>query len=141
MYNKAFFLISAICKYEDRYLLLKIKKNNKYCPRDWDFFACRPMLPKSSVEFNINSLVKEHLGINGKIIKRSITFEIWDKESKIHWIICPLLIEVDCGNVVLGEKYIEYKWVKLRDVLKFDRLNYFKNYFDNVDFLRTKPFQ
>ncbi|GAI90026.1 unnamed protein product [marine sediment metagenome] len=123
-----FFSVTTICRYKNRYLLVKISHRHKYCPGDWDFLATRIESSRKSAEKIAYDYTFKYTGLEGKIVKKGSVFEFPDKESSANWVICPFIMAVKNKDVKLKKKYTDYKWVKLRDILKYDRLNYLKAY-------------
>ncbi len=125
---QTYFCVVTICKYKDKYLLLKISKHHEYCPGDWDFAATRIKTSRKCAEKIASDFTLKHTGLKGKIVKKGPVFEFPDHESKTNWVIYPFIIEVNNDNITLSKKYTDYKWVEVKDILKHDRLNYLKAY-------------
>ena len=67
--------------------------------------------------------IKEELGIDK--IKRIKLGEIFDQEEpkyKKTWIVHPVLVEVDTDNIKLDWEAQSYKWVTLKEAMKFKLL-------------------
>jgi hypothetical protein len=123
-----YFSVTVVCRHQDQYLLLKISPHHKYCPGDWDFLATRIETSRKSAEEIAYAYTRKHTGLMGKIVKKGPPFEFRDRESRATWVIYPFVLMVLSKKVELSKKYDDYKWVKSKNISRYDRLSYLKAY-------------
>lgn len=122
-------LIVIITKHKNKYLILRFCKNCNYCPGDWDFVNQHfDFKPKNLNQLAIKVL-SYHTKLKGVITKQYQPYFWLDPEYQIQWHCYPFLIEVTNKKIKLKEdgKYNKFKWVSKNQILKYDRLEYFKN--------------
>jgi hypothetical protein len=133
---------SGICRRKDKYLLLRINKSYNICPGDWEWVTCSIRL-SDSAQNNVsssplrknalNTLYKQ-TGLAGRIVK-FFPFHRWfDNESKLLFVLYPVLIYVDNTQITLAKnKFAEYKWVASEDIIKHDRKNYLTDFVNHLN--------
>ena len=120
--------ILGICKYKDDYLILRINKNWKYCPGDWDFVMGTFLNANESPELNTVMNIRKHTGLNTrKIIKSFPIFKWFDNECNVLFVLYPFLVQVERKEIELSNKFCEGKWVKWNYILNYDRKEYLRN--------------
>ena len=104
-----YFAVIGVIKHKDKILLLKRSPNRKFSPNRWQPVSGFPKEKESAEECALRE-VKEETGFEGKIIKKSNTFEFEDEFG--HWINVVFLIEVLTDQVSIDPKeHSEYKWI------------------------------
>ena len=114
------FVSLGICSFHEKYLLLKISLSNKYCPGCWDFVFSKAEHPGKACDDEMIASVFEHTGLEGYIADKFKTFRWIDKKSKVCWIIEPYLICVGGRAISLSDKYCDFRWVTLPEILSYD---------------------
>jgi len=126
--------VIGIVRNQNKYLILRFRKDYDYCPGDWDLITKHLDFNFTNLDDVIIETINHHIGIKGKIIKRYEPYSWSNPEYKILWFYYPFLVEVDNDNIQLNpdSKYDSYKWVDKDDILFFDRLEYFENALKNT---------
>ena len=113
----------GICKRHDgKYLLLRIRKNWKFCPGDWDFVIATSKFVHLSMFINTLRNIVMHTGLEIIVSKVLPILEWVDDESKVLFELHPTIAFVRLDkNLKLSQKFCEYRWVNWNDILKYDR--------------------
>lgn len=124
----------GICRFVRKYLLLRIAKDWKFCPGDWDFVISTPRFAKKDFKENVILSIKHHTLLSGKILKSYPVLRWQDYESHIAFILYPYLVEPDSKNFELSRKFYEAKWVDIQNILEYDRNQYLNTILRHTDF-------
>lgn len=124
--------ILGICKFKEKYLLLRFSQTYDYCPRDWDFIYDYISNSRCHPEKEVLDVVKKHTDLEGEVLKRYPVFEWIDDEFKRIWVFLPYLIKINNEDIELSQKFSEYKWLNLEEILQYDRLDYLKNHLERT---------
>lgn len=130
---KTYATVISIVKFGEKILLLKRNPNRHSSPNKWQpvsgFIGER-----EAGEDAVLREVKEETGLDGKIVKVGKVFEVADNWGR--WIILPFLISVDSDKVKIDlEEHSECKWVKSREITKFDCVAGIKEDLESVGLL------
>lgn len=129
---------SGICRYEDKYLLLRISDSYKICPGDWEWLTCSVKIdgdsdPVQRFLTNVYHTLKEHTALEAKSLKICPYFVWDDHEFRLTYVLHPIFIEVKKPSVHLAnKKFSEYRWVTWDNILNFDRNYYFFDYLNHI---------
>jgi len=128
----------GICSHRQDYLVLRIAREWKYCPGDWDFVIATFDEPQKPPSHNVLSSVRKHTGLDARIIKEYPILHWPDHESKVLFMLFPFLLSVDKRTVQLSSKFCEVKWVSRYDeILKLDRQNYLQTVLGNTILIKS----
>lgn len=116
-------ITTAVIRNSDKYLIAKRAGTKKFAPNQWEFISGF-IDDGESAEETILREIKEELGIEGKIVDTSDSFDIVDDEGK--WIITPFLIEVNTRNIKINpEDHSEIKWIATDELGNYSDLKLF----------------
>ena len=110
--------VVGIVKFNEKILLLKRNPNRHSSPNKWQPVSGF-IEEREAAEDAVLREVKEETELDGKIIKTGKVFEVIDNWGR--WIIISFLISVDSDKIKIDpEEHSEYKWIKPREITKFD---------------------
>ena len=115
-------VINCVVKYKGKILIVQRSKKLNFYPEYWNGISGF-LDDKRSLKEKVADEIKEELGMDK--IKRIKLGEIFDQEEpkyKKTWIVHPVLVEVDADNIKLDWEAQDYKWVTLKEVMKFKLL-------------------
>jgi hypothetical protein len=131
---------AAICRYNNMFLLLKISNTYPICPGDWEWLTCSVRFNNSDSSQNTllqNAILsmKCHTGLIGEIV-RIYPPLVWpDNEFLLTYILYPILIDVSNLEVhLLGDKFVDHRWVEWNEISRFDRNDYLNSYVKYLSF-------
>lgn len=115
---KTYATVIGVVKFGEKILLLKRNPDRHSSPNKWQpvsgFIAER-----EAAEDAVLREVKEETGLDGKIVKAGKVFEVTDDWGR--WGILAFLISVNSDKVKIDLKeHSEYKWIKPKEITKFD---------------------
>jgi len=103
-----------------KFLIVKRAETKKSNPGKWEFPGGGVEEGETPQEAGLREL-KEETGLKGKILKSGepgkVEVDIW--ELKVY----PFLVEVPDEDVELSKEHTDYRWVKRKDLKKFDTVN------------------
>ena len=119
----------VICKYDNQYLLGKLRTDYEFCPGDWGFLTLHT---HRGDEWKEKALwtSEYYAGLKPtQIIRAYHTFMWLDLDSQLWWNFIPFKVEVESGKFILDpdKKYSEFKWVKKKDFPKYSREGYLEH--------------
>lgn len=110
--------VIGIVKFKRKILLLKRNLNRNFSPNKWQPVS-GSIKEKETAEDAVLREVKEETGLKGKIVKAGKIFEVTDKWGR--WVIAPFLVSVNSDKVKIDSReHSKYKWIKPKEINKFD---------------------
>lgn len=122
-----------ICKIDEEYLLLRLDKQWKFCPGDWDFVLGTVQDERKPLVENAILNTKTHTGLSGSLIREYPVLYWNDHESLVTFVLYPCLINVNSRSFELSSKFCEAKWMSWDNVLQYDRNEYLFTVLRHID--------
>lgn len=130
---ETYVITTAVIRRGDKYLIAKRVATKKFAPNQWEFISGFMDTPESPEETIIRE-IKEELGANGNIIRKSNPFDITDDEGK--WTVMPFLVELDTQDIQVNqEDHSEIRWVAANELSNYPDLRAFLDNEGIQDFL------
>ena len=126
---KTYALAVGIVQFNDQVLVLKRNPNKRFDPNKWEFVSGF-IKEHETVEETILREIKEETTLIPEAIEPGKIFEVNDKYGK--WIVIPFLAKVNSTNLKLSEEHTEFKWIKTKELKKFEAVADLKKDLESV---------
>lgn len=114
----------GICVYGQEYLILRLDRHWKFCPGDWDFVIASFAEPRRGPVANGILNLRRHTSLAVGSFTAYPVLRWPDHESRILFVLLPLLLRVRGKRVVTSSKFCDAKWVVFERILEYDRNAY-----------------
>lgn len=115
-------VVTAVIKNNEKILLLKRGYKVRTYKGKWACISGYLEKNEKPLERAIKE-IEEETGLKSKEIKfkKSIPpIEFYDKEEKIKWKVYPFLFETANNKIKIDWEHVEYKWVEINEIEKYD---------------------
>ena len=122
-------VVSCFIKRNEKILLLKRSEKVRSYRGKWatvSGYVEKNELPEETALKEI----REEIGVEAKLIRKGKIIHVKDKEG--NWFVHPFLFETKSGDIKIDWEHVEYRWIKLEEIKKYDTVPMLKESLENV---------
>lgn len=115
---KTYFVVTGVVMHNNKFLLLKKAPNDYNYPNYWSF--CSGFIKEFEAgEDTVLREIMEETGLDATIAKKGSLVTAKDAVKGKEWIVIPFLCMVNSDKVTLDHENVDYRWITMADLEKF----------------------